>query len=198
MRLLYVQDKFGYGGINRTTSVKASWLANHGYDVHNLCILDSEGWAPDGMYDEKIQLHSIDKEKIDRWLSMPIIGYVIRFVCFRWKYFCTLIKINPDIIIVTQPILEPFLVVLLTCWKKRIMEFHGWYCHPKAKPIWWERMQFKYKYPFYHIVALTTGEAEKMRTLTGLPCDNIPNPNSSKVSAQSFCAVLGKSARQTS
>ena len=36
MKILYLQDKFGTGGINKITAVKENYLVDKGFDIHNL------------------------------------------------------------------------------------------------------------------------------------------------------------------
>lgn len=175
-RLLYIQNAFDVGGINKITSIKESYFANHDYEVHNLNVLDEEVISPKGMYDEKIVFHSIKLEILNRLSSKPLIGRVLRFFYYRYKLLKKIYLINPDIIIVTQPLLEPLSVVLLSFWKKRVMEFHGWYNNPNIKISIKEKISFIFKFHFYKIIALTKGEANKLHKITGNKVDYIPNP----------------------
>ena len=76
-RILYIQAKFGLGGINKITSVKANYLVNHGYEVYNLNAQDAEALPPQGMYDEKIKMYSIPIERVNRFLSIPLLGHFL-------------------------------------------------------------------------------------------------------------------------
>lgn len=187
-RILYIQNKFGLGGINKITSVKENYLVNHGFEVHNLNVQDTDGLSPEGMYDEKIAHHYIRLSILEKLQNIPVIGRLLRFFYYRYKLMTTILSINPDWIVVTMPILEPTSVVWLTCWKKRVMEFHGWYNPPSPRRYsLGERLSFRLKYPFYHIVALTQGEADKLKKITGNNVDVTPNPQFVKTTLVSDC-----------
>lgn len=187
-RILYIQAKFGLGGINKITSVKANYLVNHGYEVYNLNAQDAEALPPQGMYDEKIKMYSIPIERVNRFLSIPLLGHFLRFISYRYQLLKVIFKVNPDIIIANMPRLEPVLVIWLSFWKKRILEFHGWYTNPKTTKIpWKDRMYYSLTSPFYQIVALTKGEADKMKRLTGCNSLYIPNPQYSFPKLLSTC-----------
>lgn len=176
-KILYIQSKFGLGGINRITSVKENYLVNHGYDIHNLNAQDEESISASEMYDEKIVMHFISLEKLNKFLLVPVFGRMIRFFYYRWRMLLLIYKINPDVIIVNMPRLEPVSVVWLSFWKKRFLEFHGWYNSPdKISLPWRERAYFFWTSPFYQIVALTKRESEKLKKLTGCSAIYIPNP----------------------
>lgn len=176
-KILYVQNKFGQGGINKITSVKENYLANHGFEVHHLNAQDAKVISPEGMYDEKIIMHSIPVDRVNQLLGIPLFGHLFRFVYYRYQLLKIIYKINPDIIIANMPRLLPVLVVWLTCWKKHILEFHGWYNHPATTKISWkERAYHTLISPFCQPVALTQGEADKLKRLTGCNSLYIPNP----------------------
>lgn len=189
-RLLYIQNRFGLGGINKITSVKQNYLVNHGYEVHNLNAQDGVGLPPEGMYDENIKLHSINGDRMNQLAGVPVIGHLLRFFYCRYKMLSIILCVNPDVIIVTMPFLEPATVVWLTFWKKRILEFHGWYCNPAPRKLSYrEKFMFKAVFPFYRIVALTKGEADKMERMTGCKATFIPNSQYSFPAAVSNCEV---------
>ena len=177
MKILYIQNKFGLGGINKITSVKENYLVDHGYEVHNLNAQDSECLSPEGMYDKRIVMHSISDYRLKQLVALPVVGHVLRFLYCRFLLLRIIFQVNPDVIIATMPRLEPILVVWLSFWKKRILEFHGWYNHPKTTRISWrERAYYRLTSPFYQMVALTKCEAEKLERLTG--CHSLYIPNS--------------------
>lgn len=177
MRLLYIQCNFGLGGINRITSVKENYLVNHGFEVHNLNAQDQKGLPSEGMYDEKIMMHSISLAKLNHFLTIPFVGRLFRFVYYRWQLLRIIFSVNPDVIIVNMPKLEPVSVVWLSFWKRRVLEFHGWYNHPQVVRLpWKERFYYFLTSPFYQLVALTKGEADKLKMLTGCDARYIPNP----------------------
>ena len=187
-KLLYIQSRFGQGGINKITSIKENYWVNHGYDVHNLNALNSEKLSPGGMYDERIKMHYISGNRLSRLARIVIIGRLLRFFYYRIKMLSIILRINPDVIIVTMPFLEPATVVWLTFWKMRILEFHGWYCNPAPRKMTIkERITFKIIFPFYKIVTLTKGEAEKMEHITGNNATFIPNPQYSFPTVASNC-----------
>ena len=57
MKILYLQDKFGTGGINKITAVKENYLVDKGFDIHNLNVLDKECVPRKGLYSDKITFH---------------------------------------------------------------------------------------------------------------------------------------------
>ena len=201
-RILYTQNYFGVGGINKITSVKANYFVNKGYEVHILCTLAREGVPSEGMYDDRVITHSIELERLNSFLRIPLVGRILRFVYSRFMHLKIILSVNPDIIVSTQQFLEPFSVVLLTFWKKRILEFHGWYNDPQINSV---RLQdwlmFRFKFPFYKIVALTQQEAEKLQRLTGNSVIRIPNPLYSGHETKSNCSnkrvlILARFSRQ--
>jgi glycosyltransferase involved in cell wall biosynthesis len=201
-RILYTQNYFGVGGINKITSVKANYFVNHGYEVHVLCTLDKEGVPVEGMWDKRIILHRIEQKRLDSLLRIPLIGRILRFVYARILHLYILFKVNPDIIVSTQQYLEPLTVVLLTFWKKRILEFHGWYNDPEiTSASTKDRLMFRFKFPFYKIVALSEREAQKLHQLTGRQVMVIPNPLYSANEKKSDCSskralILARFSRQ--
>ena len=74
MRVLYLQDKFDVGGINRITSIKENYLVDHGFEVHNLNTAEEFVIPKELMYSDKIHFHYIYKEKLDNLLAIPVIG----------------------------------------------------------------------------------------------------------------------------
>ncbi|MDY6207020.1 MAG: glycosyltransferase [Prevotella sp.] len=187
-RILYVQDKFGLGGINRITSVKENYFVSHQYEVHNFCCLDEGSILSKERYDKRIIFHTIRKQKLDELYNIPLVGRLCRYLYFRIKFLIILYRINPDIIIVTQPFLEPLLVVVMSFWKKRILEFHGWYngkdiSHIKIK----ERIISRYKLKFYNVVSLSKREAEHVYNITKNHSLYIHNPLYKKPIRMSNC-----------
>lgn len=177
MRILYIQSNFGLGGINKITAVKENYLVNHSFEVHNLNAQDETCMPPDGMYDEHIIMHSIPTGHLNKLLAFPVIGHLLRFIYFRYALLKVIYQVNPDVIVANMPRLEPVLVVWFSFRKKRILEFHGWYNHPSITKISWkERIYYILTSPFYQMVALTKGEADKLKSLTGCNSLYIPNP----------------------
>lgn len=188
-RLLYIQNMFGMGGINKITAVKENYLVNHDFEVHNLNVQNKDGLSPEGMYDPKIILHYIELSTLDKLQKIPFIGRLLRYVYYRFMLLRDIFTIKPDWIIVTMPILEPKSVVWFTFWKKRIMEFHGWYNHPAPRRYTLsEKIDFRLKYPFYKIVALTQGEADKLERITNNQVDVIPNSQFVSTTMVSDCS----------
>lgn len=176
-KILYIQNRFGLGGINRITSVKENYLVSHGYDVHHLNTFDEECISPNGMYDDRIVMHAISLKKLNQLLSVPILGRILRFVYYRWQMLRIIYNVRPNMIVANMPRLEPISVILLSFWKKRILEIHGWFNNPEiTKLSWGERVYFFFSSLFYQIVALTRKEAEKIKKLTGCSVRYIPNP----------------------
>lgn len=187
-RIFYIQSSFGLGGINRITTVKENYLVNHGYEVHNLNAQDAAGLSPEGRYDKRIVLHLISGNYLNRLTAIPCVGHLLRFVYYRYQLLKVIYRVNPDVIVVNMPRLEPVLVVWLSFWKKRILEFHGWYNHPELTRISWrERAYYFLTSPFYQMVALTKGEADKLKKLTGCSSLFIPNPQYSFPKLVSSC-----------
>lgn len=187
-RILYTLSCFSYGGINKITSVKSNYFVNQGNEVHVLCTLASPDLPGESLYDKRVIIHRIDQNRLDSFLRIPIIGRLLRFFYSRIKHLRVLLSVNPDVIVSTEQYLEPFSVVLLTFWKKRVLEFHGWYNNPKEVHVSLkDRMMFRFKFPFYKMVALTQKEAEKLGRLTGNRVMSIPNPLYTVGSKKSNC-----------
>ena len=175
--ILYIQNRFGLGGINRITSIKENYLVNHGYEVHHLNALDEEGFTSRGMYDDKIIIHAISLKKLNRLRAIPIIGIILRFVYSRFKMLYLIYSLNPDFIIVNMLGLEPLLVLVMTFWKKRILEVHGWFNGREINEITpKEKYYFDTTFPFYRVIALTEREANHIQLLSGSRVNHIPNP----------------------
>lgn len=187
-RILYIQSNFGLGGINRITAVKENYLVKHCYEIHNLNAQDRKGLPPEGMYDERIKMHYISGDKMNQLAGIPIVGHLLRFFYCRYMMLRVILGVNPDIIVVNMPFLEPASVVWLTFWKKRILEFHGWYNHPSITSLpLRERVYYTLTSPFYQMIALTQGEADKLEILTGHKSLYIPNSQYSFPSNISTC-----------
>ncbi len=190
MRILYIQNNFGFGGINKITSVKENWLVNHGHEVHNLNMLRGYGVSPEGYYSEKIHFHDIKVSTLNKLNSVPIVGRLLRFFYLRMRSLVYLVKIRPDIIVSTQPPLEPLSIILFTFWKKRILEFHGWYNAIEKKDLLRrDKWYGKTRYKIYHIVCLTEREAKHLHDLFGCKAQVIPNANFVHASQYSECST---------
>lgn len=177
MRILYIQSKFGQGGINRITSIKENYLQVHGFEVHNLNVLDEDNPTFRQIYNCGITMHSIPSKRLEKLYAVPIIGRILRFIYFRFSILWYLITINPHIIVVNMLGLEPLFVLVLTFWKKRILEFHGWFNgRSKSELKENEKRAFKTIFPFYNIVALTKREAQHIQDLSEKKVLYIPNP----------------------
>lgn len=186
MKILYLQDKFGTGGINKITSVKENYLVDKGFDIHNLNVLDKECVPRKGLYSEKINFHSISIDRLTRLRNIPVIGRILRFVYLCFRLLKLYREIRPDIIVSTMPRLEPMLVVWLTNHIARIQEFHGWYNSVNQLSLSEEKeMQRRMKY--YHLVALTQREANHIEQLLHHKCLNIPNATFLHPSTYSTC-----------
>lgn len=165
-------------------------MAEHGCEVYNLNILDEECVSPKGMYSDKIHLYGIKKKKLEQLYAFPFIGRFLRFLYFRIKYISILLRIRPDIIVSTQPTLEPLSVVVLTFWIKRILELHGWYnVHAKKDLLWRDKWYGMTKYRIYHIVCLTQREATHLKGLFGCKAGVIPNGNNVKTTQYADCTA---------
>lgn len=186
-KVLYIKSRFGLGGINKIVSVKENYLVNHGYEIHNLSSLAQELVSPKGMYDDKIVQHFIQLDDLNRLRSIPIIGIFMRYFYYRWKMISIIMRINPDVIIVTEPLLEPLSVILLSFGKKRIMELHGWYNNPDRSFTLRDKLTFKLKFPFYQIVVLTDGEVKRIRKISNNDAIFISNPQFSFPQKTSNC-----------
>ena len=176
--LLYVQDSFTDGGISAITSTKENYFVNkEGYEVHNLNALSTGLNLPEGTLDEKVIRHDIYFNTLNKLGKVPLIGRLLRFVYYRVKLLKIIFSIKPDVIILTHPKLEPLTVLLLSFWKKRVLEFHGWFNITQPDSICIrERLDFIFMYHFYNLVALTQGEALHLQKLTKNKSIFIPNP----------------------
>ena len=174
MRILYLQSRFGTGGINRITSVKENYLVDKGFEMHNLNVLDEECVLPKGMYSDKIIFHSIRANSLDSLSKIPFFGRILRFFYFRIKLLKYYRVIKPDIIVCTMPRLEPMLVLWLTRHIVRIQEFHGLYNGTKALSSS-EEKGMRIRMEYYQMVALTKGEADHIQRLLLQRCLHIPN-----------------------
>ena len=83
MKILYLQNKFGLGGINKITSVKENYLVNNGIEIYNLNVLDEACVPPEGLYSDKIIFHSIRMSRLRSLSSIPLLGRILRFFYFR-------------------------------------------------------------------------------------------------------------------
>ena len=81
MKILYLQDKFGTGGINKITSVKENYLVDKGFDIHNLNVLDKECVPRKGVYSDMFQrlwcqcrewLHALPQIMFDRYSQIGV------------------------------------------------------------------------------------------------------------------------------
>ena len=185
MKILYIQANFGLGGINRITSVKEDYLVEHGYEVHNLNTVEEDIVSPKGMYSEKIHLHFIYKKTLDRLHSIKVVGRLLRYIYLRYEFLRVLWQVRPDIIVCTQPTIEPLSIIFLTFWKKRVLEFQGWYSATKKEQL--TRLDKWYaltKYRIYHNVSLTSREAKHFEELTACHSLYINNANYMKFDRQ--------------
>jgi len=188
MRILYLQDKFDVGGINRITSVKENYLAEHGFEVHNLNTAEELIIPKESMYSDKIHFHYIYKEKRDRLLAVPIIGRLLQYIYLRFCFLKVYCKVRPDIIVSTMPTLEPLAVIYLTIWIKRIIEFQGLYCGTRIGQL--SRLGKWYsltKYRICRIVSLTSREAKHVEELTGCHSLYVNNANYMRSDLQAQC-----------
>ncbi len=174
--ILYIINTYGFGGLNRVIAEKANYFTSKGYHVHILCVDNQKEIDIKSIYDERIPHHVLDRNTLDKYLAIPLIGRLIRFIYYRIFLLKILFSVNPDVVIATLPMIEPTSVVWLTFWKKRIMEFHGFWDYPKYKITLKAKIQFRLKYGFYKLIALTKREAGMVSKITGHPVDVIPNP----------------------
>lgn len=177
-RILYIQDWFGFGGINRVTACKENYLVQHGYEVHNLCMDNRADRSSDYPYDARIRFHAIEKADSDRLLAIPLIGRLLRYVWFRYRFIRLLFQIRPALIVTVRDYIEPLSVLLCTCRMKRILEFHcaelpgNYQRAPLAV-----KLRKRLRYRCYHLVSLTERDRELRERLFGTGCsDAIPNP----------------------
>lgn len=177
MKILYIQSNFGQGGINRITSIKENYLQEHGFEVHNLNVLDDDNPTFRQLYNCGITMHSIPSKRLEKLYAVPIIGRILRFIYSRFSILWYLSTINPHIIVVNMLGLEPPLVLWLTFWKKRILEFHGWFNGRSESELRKNEIKaFKTIFPFYNIIGLTEREALHIQNLSGKQVSYIPNP----------------------
>lgn len=186
MRILYLQNRFGTGGINRITSVKENYLVSKGIEIHNLNVLDEACVPQEGMYSDKIIFHSIRMNRLNSLLSIRIFGRILRFFYFRIKLLKFYREIKPDIIVCTMPRLEPMSVLWLTRHIVRIQEFHGWYNGIKALSSS-EEKEMRNRMKYYQMVPLTKREADHIQRLLQQKCLYIPNATFLRPTSYSDC-----------
>ena len=186
MRILYLQSRFGTGGINRITSVKENYLVDKGFEMHNLNVLDEVCVPPEGMYSDKIIFHSIRANRLDSLSKIPFFGRILRFFYFRIKLLLFYREIQPDIIVCTMPRLEPMSMLWLTRHIVRIQEFHGLYNGMKALSSS-EEKEMRIRMKYYQMVALTKREANHIQQLLQQKCLNIPNATFLRPASYSDC-----------
>lgn len=174
MRILYLQNRFGTGGINRITSVKENYLVSKGIEIHNLNVLDEACVPQEGMYSDKIIFHSIRMSRLRSLSSIPLLGRILRFFYFRIKLLAFYREIKPDIIVCTMPRLEPMSILWLTKCIARVQEFHGWYNNTKTLSSS-EEKEMRNRMKYYQMVALTKREANHIQQLLRQECLHIPN-----------------------
>ena len=184
-KILYIQDGLGLGGISMVTSTKQNWLMKHGYDVCNVFTHYTPRPEIQALYDNRIRHYGISLELRNRVLSIPLIGRLVWFVYFRLVYLFMLLRINPDVIVSTHMHLEPTSMVILSFWKRRVIEFHGTILKEKKTLSEWFRYHLKFH--FYKIVCLTQGDADEKLRVTGNKTLVIPNPITCKIMRTSTC-----------
>lgn len=185
MRILYIQDGLGLGGISMVTAAKQNWLVEHGYDVRNVFTHYTPRPEIQALYDNRIRHYGISLALRNRVLAFPVVGRLVWFVYFRVVYLYMLLKINPDVIVSTHQHLEPTSVVMFTFWEKRFLEFHGTLLNERLALRSW--LRYHIKFPFYKIVCLTQGDAEEKQRITGNKSLVIPNPITCKIERTSTC-----------
>ena len=187
MRILYLQNMFGQGGINKNTSIKENYLVAHGYEVHHLNVYEDGGVPKELLYSDKIHFHAISGTTVQKLVGIPVIGKLLRFLYYRIMLLWQILKIRPNLIVATMPYLEPLSVLLLTCSIKRVLEFQGWYVLTNkitGKNKWRARLEF----PFYQMVCITEGESKHMFELTGRRSLHIPNVSYTATHRYSDCS----------
>ena len=187
MRILYLQNMFGQGGINKNTSIKENYLVAHGYEVHHLNVYEDGGVPKELLYSDKIQFHAISGTTVQKLVGIPVVGKLLRFLYYRIMLLWQILKIRPNLIVATMPYLEPLSVLLLTCSIKRVLEFQGWYVLTNkitGKNKWRARLEF----PFYQMVCITEGESKHMFELTGRKSLHIPNVSYTATHRYSDCS----------
>lgn len=186
MKILYLQNRFGTGGINKITSVKENYLANKGIEIHNLNVLDEVCVPSDGLYSNKIIFHSIRMSRLRSLSSIPLLGRILRFFYFRIKLLTFYREIKPDIIVCTMPRLEPMSILWLTKRIARVQEFHGWYNNTKTLSSS-EEKEMRKRMKYYQMVALTEREAYHIQLLLQQKCLHIPNATFLQPTSYSDC-----------
>ena len=185
MRVLYIQDHLGLGGISTVSAAKQNWLVEHGYDVRNVFTHYTPRPEILALYDNRIRHYGISLALRNRMLVFPVLGRLAWFVYFRVVYLFMLLRINPDVIVSTHQHLEPTSVVMFTFCKKRFLEFHGTLLNERLALRSW--LRYHIKFPFYKIVCLTQGDAEEKYRVTGNKTLVIPNPITCKTECTSTC-----------
>lgn len=174
MKILYIQDHLGLGGISTVESIKENWLVEHGYDVANIFTHYEEVDSIKQRYDERIKMIGIPLEKRNRISEIPVVGRLLWYVYFRCVFICYLYRINPDVIISTHPNLEPVTVILFSFWKKRFLEHHiSGELQGDRLRTWIIR---RIKMPFYRQVCLTKGDAAEKEKYYCQKAIVMPNP----------------------
>lgn len=186
MKILYLQNRFGTGGINRITSVKENYLVSKGIEIHNLNVLDEACVPQEGMYSDKIIFHSIRMSRLRSLSSIPLLGRILRFFYFRIKLLAFYREIKPDIIVCTMPRLEPMSILWLTKCIARVQEFHGWYNNTKTLSSS-EEKEMRNRMKYYQMVALTKREANHIQQLLRQECLHIPNATFLRPTSYSDC-----------
>lgn len=185
MRILYIQDGLGLGGISTVSAAKQNWLVEHGYDVRNVFTHYTPRPVIQNLYDSRIRHHGISLALRNRVLALPVVGRLVWFVYFRLVYLFMLLRINPDVIVSTHQHLEPTSIVMLTFWKRRFLEFHG--IRMNEKPLFSDAFRYHVKFPFYKIMCLTQGDADEKQRVTGNKALVMPNPITCKIERTSTC-----------
>lgn len=185
MKLLYIQNNLGQGGISTVSATKQNFLVGKGYKVANVFTHFSPAPEIDNLYNNNITKFTISYTSRKNILSIPIIGRFVWSFYFRIAYLVILLKYNPEIIISTYDHLEPTSIIFLTFWKKRILEFHGMPLNEKISIAdWWK---YHVKYRFYTIVTLTEGDKKDKDRVSGCNAIVIPNPLTIKNPCFSTC-----------
>lgn len=184
-KILYIQDGLGLGGISTVTSAKQNWLVEHGYDVRNVFTHYTPRPEIQALYNHRILHYGISLALRNRVLSVPVIGRLAWFVYFRVAYLLLLLRVNPDVIVSTHMHLEPTSIVILSFWKRRVLEFHGSILKERSTLREWFR--YHLKFPFYNLVCLTQGDAEEKQRITGNKALVRPNPITCKAEYTSTC-----------
>lgn len=174
MKLLYIQDHLGLGGISKVESTKENWLVKYDYKVTNLFTHYEDVPKIQKWYDSSINTIGISLELRQKTSAVPIIGRLLWYVYFRIAFIFHIYRINPDVIISTHPNLEPVTVILFTFWKKRFLEHHiSGVLNGKGLRIWIIR---NIKIHFYTQVCLTNGDAADKEAYYHQQAIVMPNP----------------------